>query len=91
MGATWSAAETMPETVERTDFARQQEIQCLKDHYEIQIRMLQDTYKKERALKQGNQKLKMTFESRRISTQNWDTIMKHWWTMTWTCKQNCNK
>jgi hypothetical protein len=42
----------MPETVERNDFARQQEIQCLKDYYETQIRMLQDTHKKEkRALK----------------------------------------
>jgi len=58
MGATWSAAEPMPETVERIDFARQQEIQSWKDHYETQIRMLQDTHKEKRALRQGNQKLK---------------------------------
>lgn len=51
-----SSGEPTPETVERTDFVRQQEIQCLKDHYETEIRMLQDTHKKEkRALKQENE------------------------------------
>jgi hypothetical protein len=53
------AACTMPQTVERTDFARLQEIQCLEDHHETQIRMLQDMHRKEkRALIQENQKLK---------------------------------
>jgi hypothetical protein len=59
MGATWSAAEPTPETVEKIDFARQQDIQCLKDQYETQIRMLKDMHKKEkRALNQENKKLK---------------------------------
>jgi len=54
-----SSGEPTPERVERTDFARQQEIQCLKDHYETQIRMLQDRHKKETsALKQENWKVK---------------------------------
>ena len=54
-----SSGEPTPERVERIDFARQQEIQCLKDHYETQIRMLQDRHKKETsALKQENQKVK---------------------------------
>jgi hypothetical protein len=56
MGAIWRAAKSMPDTEERIDFARQQEIQCLKDHYETQIRMLQDTHKKKRALKQNKKK-----------------------------------
>ena len=53
-----SSGEPTPERVERIDFARQQEIQCLKDHCETQIRMLQDMHMKEkRALKQENQKM----------------------------------
>ena len=79
MGATWSAAEPMPEAAERIDFARQQEIQCLKDHYEIQIRMLQDTYKEKRALKQGNQKLKNDIRvQKNINTKlghNYETLV----------------
>ena len=54
-----SSGETTPETVKRNDFTQQQEIQCLKDYYEAQIRILQDMHKKEkRVLKQENQKLK---------------------------------
>ena len=67
MGATWNAEDPMPETIERTDFARQQEIQCLKDYYEAQIRVLQDTHKKEkRALKQENQRLKNDIRVQKI-------------------------
>ena len=53
-----SSGEPTPERVERIDFARQQEIQCLKDHFETQIRMLQDRHKETSALKQENQKVK---------------------------------
>jgi hypothetical protein len=42
-----SSGERTPKTVKRTDFTRQQEIQYLKDHYESQIRMPQDTHKEE--------------------------------------------
>jgi hypothetical protein len=36
-----SSGEPTPDTVEKMDFTRQQENQCLKDHYETQIRLLQ--------------------------------------------------
>ena len=55
MGAVASSGEPTPERMERIDFAWQQEILCLKDHYETEIRMLKDTHNKEkRALKQEN-------------------------------------
>jgi hypothetical protein len=70
----------MPESVERIDFARQQEIQCLKDHYETQIRMLQDMHRKEkRALKQENQKLKNDIRVQKIINirleHNYETLV----------------
>jgi len=66
-----SSGEPTPETVERINFTRQQEIQCLKDHYETQIKILQDTHKKEkRALKMENQKLANDIQVRRLSPPN---------------------
>jgi len=62
-----SSGETTPERVEWIEFARQQEIRCLKDYYENQIRMLQNTHTKEkRALKQENQKLKNDIRVQKI-------------------------
>jgi hypothetical protein len=71
MDATWTAEEPMRMTTETIDFARQQEIQCLKDCYETQIRMLRDTHRKEkRALKQENQKLKNDIRVHKIKNTN---------------------
>jgi hypothetical protein len=62
-----SSGEPMPERVERIDLARQQEIQCLKDRYGTEIRMLQDAHKKEkRALKQENQELKNDIQVQKL-------------------------
>jgi hypothetical protein len=65
---TGSSGEPTPETVERVDFTRQQEIQCLKDHYETQIRILQDTYKEKRALTMENQTLTNNIRVQKIIT-----------------------
>ena len=57
--AIMSQQQPAPETMERIDFRRQQEIESLKDYYESQIWTLQDTHKKEkRALKVENKKFK---------------------------------
>jgi len=59
MGAVASSGEPTPERTEIIDNVRLQEIQCLKNHYETEIRMLQATHNKEKwALKQENQKLR---------------------------------
>jgi hypothetical protein len=73
MCATWNAEEPMPKTMERIDFARQQENQCLKDYYETQIRMLQDSHREKRALKQENQKLKNNIRDQKIK----NTKLRH--------------
>jgi serine/threonine protein kinase len=62
-----SSGDRTPDTVEWLDFTRQQEIRCMKDHYEIQIRTLQDTHKKEKeALKQVNKKLENDIRAQEI-------------------------
>jgi len=62
-----SSGEPTQEGLEWIEFARRQEIQCLKDYYENQIRMLQNTHTKEkRALKQENQKLKNDIRVQKI-------------------------
>ena len=75
-----SSGETTPETVKRNDFTQQQEIQCLKDYYETQIRILQDMHKKKRALKQENQKLKNDIWVQKIINtklrRNYETMME---------------
>jgi serine/threonine protein kinase len=54
-----NSGEPTPEAVNRIDFTRQQEIQCLTDYYETRMRILQDTHKEEkRALEKENQKLR---------------------------------
>jgi hypothetical protein len=62
-----SYGEPTPLIMEWIDFARQQVIQSLKNYYETQITMLQDTHMKEkRALKQENQKLKYDIRAQKI-------------------------
>jgi hypothetical protein len=74
MDATWSAEEPMRMTMERINFARQQKIQCLRDYYETQNRMLRDTHRREkRALKQENQKLKNDIRVQKIK----NTKLRH--------------
>jgi serine/threonine protein kinase len=68
MGAVASSGEPTPEIDERINFASRQEMQCLKDHYESQIRMLQVTHQKEkRALKEDNKKMKYDNRVHKIS------------------------
>jgi hypothetical protein len=52
-----NSGEPTPETVERIDLTRQLKIQWLMDHYQTQIRMLQDKHKEKRAPKHETQKL----------------------------------
>jgi serine/threonine protein kinase len=64
---TGSYGGATPETEERIDITTQQEIQCVKDHYENEIKMLQNIYKNEkRALKVENEKLKKDIRVQKI-------------------------
>jgi hypothetical protein len=71
---------TTAETMERINYTRQQEIQCLKDDYETQIRTLQVTHRKEkRDMKLENQKLKNDIRVHKIINtklrKNYATMM----------------